>query len=202
MTSLKIFIILTLSLISYQSAVCPPGCVHCENSRCHGCFQRKITLDYKCSEIQDPTSSLCDIYNADQMGCSWCKQGYGALAQTSGECAQINIEGCRVGSIAKGIEFCTICNGGFPESSLLKCGKFEGQIGPKENCMWGANHGGHNYCMRCKSGHTSVAGVCVPSRVEGCMFSSDVGYCQICNGWEGYFALNDDGKCVKGISSE
>lgn len=195
-------LILTISAITSHPKLlgelqCSPGCLQCENSHCLGCYQRHPTSNFQCSESLSPESDHCDIYNQENTGCTWCKEGYAAEMDISGKCQEVNIDRCRVAAISRGISFCLICRGGFPQNDLMSCGKFEEQIGPKENCEWGAVQSGNRYCMKCKSGFNAVKGVCVAEVIEGCLFSSQVGFCQICDAWNGYFSISGDGKCTR-----
>eukprot|EP00178_Gracilaria_changii_P021541 TRINITY_DN63972_c0_g1_i1.p1 TRINITY_DN63972_c0_g1~~TRINITY_DN63972_c0_g1_i1.p1 ORF type:complete len:235 (-),score=16.37 TRINITY_DN63972_c0_g1_i1:80-697(-) len=176
----------------------------CASAHCFNCYNRPLKNTQECD---DPApSNNCDIYTFHVPGCDWCKKGYAVDAQSRQlPCtAQTDIPDCQVAFTLNGATVCGLCQGGFPAADYKSCVPFQGGGGVEKNCAWGGlDQQGNKECFKCQSGFTSVAGGCETQTIDGCMYTGvQSNYCGICDAWNGWFALTDDGKCTKGSSVE
>lgn len=202
-------IILTLIAISslagaIMAGSCSAGCMTCSQQHCFNCYQRPLKNTQECGDVA--AADKCDIYTYHVPGCDWCTKGFAIDAQTRTlPCAaQTDIPTCQVAFTLGGKTVCGLCIGGFPSSDFSSCVPFQGGSGPEENCEWGGqDQSGQQECFKCKTGYTSVAGGCEAQTINGCMYTGvQSNMCAICDSWNGWFALTDDGQCTKGSAVE
>lgn len=192
---------------------CGKGCLSCEEGICLACYKRPIAVG-KCSPIEYPFDP-CIVYAATaqaEVKCSICKQGW-LQSQIKGQklCTLGKIEGCIAGvhDEERG-KYCNICDGGFPSKDGTECVNWhstqKGDLSipipvprPSKNCMWGQRLLGADICFRCNPGFMVVGGLCVKQILEGCLSSAPFGaYCIACDGFNGYYQLENNGRCEKG----
>lgn len=205
MSRILIAFIAIACTINYSlTAECSKGCITCAQSHCFNCYQRPLKNSQECADTTTPEDK-CDIYTFRMPGCDWCAKGYAIDAQTHQlPCtAQTDIPDCQVAFTLSGKTVCGICVGGFPSQDFSSCVPFSGETGVEKNCLWaGKDQQGAKECYRCKEGYTSVAGGCEKQTIEGCMYTGTIKtFCGICDAWNGWFALTDDGKCTKASDS-
>ena len=180
---------------------CSPGCMTCAQNHCFNCYQRPLKNTQECADTPS-TTDKCDIYTYHIDGCDWCQKGYAIDANTKQlPCTpQTGIPTCQVAFTANSTPVCAICVGGFPSKDFQGCEPFSGQSGVENNCLWGGvTKDGDKTCWRCQEGYMSVAGGCELQTIKGCIYTGvQKNFCAICDAWDGWFALTDDGICNKG----
>ena len=208
--------IITLAMLALSTMAqkptksCGKNCMTCEVGICLACWGRTIILG-KCSPIAPPASQNCQVYLANGKICGICKPGYATNVEKQGVCEAGAIDNCMSAfDLGKGAR-CGICKGGYPTADHTKCGGWsaEGTFGltqsPSKNCDWGMREGSLTNCFKCSDGFVNIGGGCVktPENLEGCLLGDLLQKsCLQCDSWNGYFMLEDNGKCTKSSDGE
>lgn len=186
-----------------QTKSCTKHCLDCQKGICLTCYQRRNIIG-ACSPLPS-AKDHCDLYIEGQF-CGLCQKGYALDVEKGhqGECEAAAIDNCIGAFKTSEGNRCAICDGGFPSKDFTECVSWASEEinAPQDNCMWGQREGAFTNCFRCKSGYMSVAGGCVEQSLEGCMTAGVLKkHCLLCDPYNGYNMLKDDGMCTH-VSSE
>ena len=197
---ITLFFTLNLAISLATTNGCTEGCLTCAADHCISCFRRPFINHSQCSSTPAPTDN-CDLYTflGANSPCLWCSKGF-ALDESK-TCVKSEFQGdCQIARKSGDAFSCFACIGGFPSADYSQCVSFvERDNGPSKNCSWGAtNNKGENYCLRCDEGFMVVGGGCVKQTLDGCLEATIKGdQCNLCDGWNGWNALDDTWRCVK-----
>lgn len=186
-----------------ENSKCNMGCGGCGQGHCFSCYQRPFDGHQQCQSSTVPSNN-CELYTYDQPGCTICSTGYMTDADHGNVCIKqlSKIIKCVSTVFTQGMEFCALCQGGFPTFTFQACTPFAGEQ-VAQNCDVGYYVKGDKACFKCLKGYSVRGTKCVLTPIQGCQIlvsNTPKNYCGFCKVEDGWFALNSNGKCIQSQS--